>query len=66
MLQDFEFKFIAQWLIGFVLRDGCQATVAYYLLLDSEEKKGPNEYLEGEFSDLVSKLEHAQRLPKFG
>ncbi|KAG0607832.1 hypothetical protein M758_8G058500 [Ceratodon purpureus] len=29
-----------------------KATVAYYLLLDSQEKKGPNEYLEGEFEEL--------------
>jgi 5'-AMP-activated protein kinase catalytic alpha subunit len=29
-----------------------KATVAYYLLLDSQEKKGPNEFLEGEFNDL--------------
>lgn len=29
-----------------------KATVAYYLLLDSQEKKGPNDYLEGEFSEL--------------
>lgn len=29
-----------------------KATVAYFLLLDSQEKQGPNEYLEGQFNDL--------------
>ena len=34
-----------------------KGTVAYYLLLDSQEKKGPNEFLEDEFEELVSKLQ---------
>lgn len=32
--------------------------MAYFLLLDSQEKQGPNEYLEGQFNDLVGSPLH--------